>query len=79
MEKLAIRIKGIKYNICLSSSYKFASKNINKKMIDAIVVRIDPSNIWLTELENILFSIKGNKINPTNAKKGSLKNNQIKI
>ena len=38
-------VKGIKYNICLSSSYKFASKKINKKMIDAIVVRIEPSNI----------------------------------
>ena len=79
MEKLAIRIKGIKYSICLSSSYKFASKIINKKIIDAIVIRIEPSNIWLTELENIFFSIKGNKINPTNDKKGNLKNNQMKI
>ena len=79
IEKLAIRIKGIKYKICLNSSYKFASKKINKKIIDAIVVRIEPSNIWLTDLENILFSLKGNKINPTNDKKGNLKNNQIKI
>ena len=79
MEKLAIRIKGIKYSTCLSSSYKFAPKRINKKIIDAIVVRIEPSNILLTDLENILFSIKGNKINPTNDKKGNLKNNQIKI
>ena len=45
IEKLAIRIKGIKYKICLNSSYKFASKKINKKIIDAIVVRIEPSNI----------------------------------
>ena len=79
MEKLAIRIKGIKYNICLSSSYKFASKKINMDIILIKVNKIEPKIIWRSGCEKIFFSTKGNSINPINDKKGSLKNNQIKI
>ena len=65
--------------MCLNSSNKLASKKINRNMILIIVSKIEPKIIWLALFEKIFFSIKGNKINPTNDKKGNLKNNQVKI
>ena len=79
VEKLAIRIKGTKNKICLNSSYKFTSKRINRKIIEITDNKIEPSIIWRTGWEKILFSVKGNNVNPINDNKGSLKNNQIKI
>ena len=65
--------------MCLSSSNKLASKKINRNIILIVVSKIEPKIIWLTACEKIFFSTKGNKINPTNDKKGNLKNNQVKI
>ena len=65
--------------MCLNSSNKLAPKKINRNMMLIIVSKIEPKIIWLAFCEKIFFSIKGNKINPTNDKKGNLKNNQIKI
>ena len=44
-EKLTINNKGIRNNICLSSSYKFTLKKINKKIILIIVIDKDPNVI----------------------------------
>ena len=48
-------------------------------MILIIVSKIEPKIIWLAFCEKIFFSTKGNRINPTNDKKGNLKNSQVKI
>ena len=45
VEKLAIRINGTKNKICLNSSYKFASKKINRKIIEITDNKIEPSII----------------------------------
>ena len=79
IEKLEMRIKGTKNKICLISSYKFTSKKINKNIIEITDNKIEPSIIWRTGWVKILFSVKGNNVNPINDNKGSLKNNQIKI
>ena len=78
-EKLTINNKGIRNNICLSSSYKFTLKKINKKIILIIVNDKDPNVIWFIFEENIFFSIKGNITKPTIARIGNLKNNHIKM
>ena len=78
-EKVNININGNKNKICLSSSYKFASKKINKKIMLAIVKIIEPRIILGTGWENIFFSMNGNNKKPIMDNKGSLKNNQIKI
>ena len=67
------------YKMCLNSSYKFASKKINKNIIKIIVDKIDPSIIVLELFEKILFSINGNSKKPKKVINGSLKNNQMKI
>ena len=77
--KLIIKIKGTIYKICLNSSYKFASRKININIILIKVNKIEPKIIWRIGCEKIFLSTKGNSINPINDKKGSLKNNQIKI
>ena len=74
-----ININGTKNRICLNSSYKFALKNINKKIIPVIVSKIDPKTICLFELDKIFFSTKGNTHKPIKLIRGSLKKSQIKI
>ena len=48
-------------------------------MILIIVNKIEPKIILFLFSRKIFFSIKGNKINPTNDKKGNLKNNHVGI
>ena len=67
------------YKTCLTSSYKLASKKININIIQIKVNKIEPKIIWRIGCEKIFFSTKGNNINPISDKKGSLKNNQIKM
>ena len=52
---------------------------MNRNIILIIVNKIEPKIIWRIGCEKIFLSTKGNSINPINDKKGSLKNNQIKI
>ena len=52
---------------------------MNRNITLIIVNKIEPKIILFLSSRKIFFSIKGNKINPINDNKGSLKNNQIKI
>ena len=79
IENVAIKIKGNRNKTCLSSSYKFTWKKINKKIILIIVINIDPKINWVSFFENIFFSTRGKKQNPIKDNNGSLKNNHIKI
>ena len=45
VQKPTIKNKGTKNKICLNSSYKFALKKINKKIIEINVNKIDPKII----------------------------------
>ena len=79
VEKLIMRINGNKNSICLNSSYKLTLKKIRRKTIIIDDKIREPKMTCRSGLENIFFSIKGNKSNPIIVKTGSLKNNQIKI
>ena len=72
-------INGIKNSICRNSSYKLTLKKIRRKTIIIDDRMSEPKVTCRSGLENIFFSTKGNKSNPTKAKTGSLKNNQIKM
>ena len=65
--------------MCLNSSYRLASKKINKNIIKIIVNKIDPSIIVLEFFEKIFFSTNGNNKKPNKVSNGSLNNNQMKI
>ena len=65
--------------MCLNTSYIFASKKINKKIIEIIVSEIEPKIICRADSVKIFFSINGNVNNPINDKSGNLKNNHMKI